>query len=80
MVKVIVGFVLGTAPGWLVAARLMPSPDDGRTNFLAIERGPLRALHAWVEQFRPWWGTDAETLKNYAGYLDTDGSPKEETS
>ena len=41
----------------------------GRTNFLALEREPLRRLQDWVEQFHPWWGTEAETLENYAGYL-----------
>ena len=41
----------------------------GRTNFLALEREPLRRLQAWTDQFRPWWGTEAETLENYADHL-----------
>ena len=62
-------------------AALVRRRKSGRTNFLAIERGPLRGLHAWVEQFHPWWGADAETLENYAGYLSNDPlSPKEEIS
>jgi DNA-binding transcriptional ArsR family regulator len=52
----------------------------GRTNFLAIERGSLRGLATWVEQFHPWWGTDAETLENYAAYLHNDPVPPEEAS
>jgi DNA-binding transcriptional ArsR family regulator len=41
----------------------------GRTNFLALERGPLLRLQAWVDQFRPWWGTEAETLENHAASI-----------
>jgi len=41
----------------------------GRTNFLALEREPLRRLAAWVEQFHPWWGTDEESLENYVAFL-----------
>lgn len=41
----------------------------GRTNFLALERGPLGRLQAWTGQFNPWWGTDGETLENYADAL-----------
>ena len=52
----------------------------GRTNFLALERGPLRRLQSWMEQFQPWWGTDAGTLENYAGYLDNDPTSTEEAS
>jgi len=41
----------------------------GRTNFLALERAPLRRLTTWVEQFHPWWGTEGESLETYAAYL-----------
>lgn len=41
----------------------------GRTNFLALTRGPLAELHSWVNQFQPWWGTDEESLANYADYI-----------
>ena len=61
-------------------AALVRRRKVGRTNFLAIERGPLRDLHAWVEQFHPWWGTDAETLENYAGSLSNDPGPTKEAS
>ena len=41
----------------------------GRTNILTLERAPLRLLQTWVEQFHPYWGTDAESLETYATYL-----------
>jgi DNA-binding transcriptional ArsR family regulator len=50
----------------------------GRTNYLALERGPLRRLQAWVDEFQPWWGTDGETLENYAGYLSNGPSTTKE--
>ena len=52
----------------------------GRTNFLALEREPLSRLQAWTGQFHPWWGTDAETLDNYAGALGRDPPSSEEAS
>ena len=44
----------------------------GRTNFLALERGPLRELQQWVDQFHPWWGTEGESLENYAARISKD--------
>lgn len=41
----------------------------GRTNYLTLEREPLRRLTTWVEQFHPWWGTEGESLETYARYL-----------
>lgn len=52
----------------------------GRTNFLALERGPLRRLRAWMERFQPWWGSDAESLENYAEYLSRDPTLTKESS
>ena len=50
----------------------------GRTTFLALEREPLSRLQAWTGQFHPWWGSDGETLENYADALRPDPpSPKE---
>ena len=52
----------------------------GRTNFLAIERRPLGQLQAWTAELQPWWGTDGETLVNYADSLGRAPRPtKEET-
>ena len=52
----------------------------GRTNFLAVERAPLQRIQGWVEQFQPWWGTDAESLENYAEYLRKDPTMPKESS
>ncbi len=52
----------------------------GRTNFLALEREPLRRVQAWMGQFHPWWGTDRESLENYAHYLSNNPTTTEETS
>ncbi len=52
----------------------------GRTNFLSIERDPLRRLQAWVDQFHPWWGTDGESLENYAEHLDPEPTTRKERS
>ncbi len=41
----------------------------GRTNYLAPNRKPLRDLQKWVTEFNPHWGSERETLKNYAQYL-----------
>jgi DNA-binding transcriptional ArsR family regulator len=52
----------------------------GRTNFLALERGPLGRLQTWTGQFNPWWGTDGETLENYADALNREPPSTEEAS
>jgi DNA-binding transcriptional ArsR family regulator len=41
----------------------------GRTNYLALNRNPLRDLQKWVGEFNPHWGNERETLENYARYL-----------
>jgi DNA-binding transcriptional ArsR family regulator len=41
----------------------------GRTNFLALNRKPLRDLQEWVGGFNPYWGNEKETLENYARHL-----------
>jgi DNA-binding transcriptional ArsR family regulator len=41
----------------------------GRTNFLALNRKPLRDLQKWVGGFNPYWGSEKETLENYARHL-----------
>ncbi len=42
----------------------------GRTNFLTLNRASLRGLQDWVMQYHTYWGSDKETLENYAEYLD----------
>ena len=41
----------------------------GRTNFLTLNRASLRGLQEWVMQYHPYWGSNEETLENYAQYL-----------
>jgi DNA-binding transcriptional ArsR family regulator len=64
----------------LEEAALLSRRKLGRTNFLALEREPLGRLQAWTGQFHPWWGTDAETLENYAEALRRDPSSSKEAS
>jgi DNA-binding transcriptional ArsR family regulator len=52
----------------------------GRTNFLALERVPLRRLATWVDQFHPWWGTEGESLETYVEYLSKGTETTEESS
>jgi DNA-binding transcriptional ArsR family regulator len=47
----------------------------GRTNFLALNRNSLRVLQDWLSQYHAYWGTNEETLENYAEYLKKE--PKE---
>lgn len=63
----------------LEGAAMVRRRKVGRTNFLALQREPLRRLQAWMEQFHPWWGTEGETLENYADYLGDQPTTKEET-
>ena len=60
-------------------AELVIRKKIGRTNFLALNRAPLRGLQAWVQKFHPYWGDERETLDNYARCLgptlDEEGQP-----
>ena len=42
----------------------------GRTNFLAFNRESLRSLQDWLMQYDTYWGSNKETLENYAQYLE----------
>lgn len=42
----------------------------GRTNFLTLNREALHGLQDWLMQYHTYWGSNAETLENYAQYLD----------
>lgn len=50
-------------------AALIRRRKIGRTNVVALQRAPLRRLQSWVDQFHPDWGTDDESLDNYADHL-----------
>ena len=41
----------------------------GRTNFLALNRESLRGIQDWLRQYHTYWGSNEETLENYAQYL-----------
>ncbi|MBI3158147.1 MAG: winged helix-turn-helix transcriptional regulator [Chloroflexi bacterium] len=41
----------------------------GRTNFLALNRKSLIRLQDWANQYHAYWGSDEETLENYAQYV-----------
>ncbi len=60
----------------LEKAGMVTRRKTGRTNYLSLNRTPLRDLRGWVDQFQPWWGTDAESLDTYTAYLDRE--PEEE--
>ena len=63
----------------LEEAGMVQRKKIGRTNFLALRREPLMRLQAWTEEFQPWWGTDADSLENYAEYLSKGPSTTKET-
>ncbi len=42
----------------------------GRTHFLTLNRRSLRGLQEWLMQYHAYWGSDEETLENYAKYLE----------
>ena len=58
-------------------ARMIRRRKSGRTNFLALEREPLRLLQSWIEQFNPYWGDESESLENYITYLNSTPTTKE---
>lgn len=41
----------------------------GRTHFLTLNRESLRGLQDWLMQYHAYWGSNKETLENYAQYL-----------
>jgi DNA-binding transcriptional ArsR family regulator len=53
-------------------AGLIRRKKIGRTNVLALNRQSLRVLQDWLSQYHTYWGSDDETLENYAQYLDRD--------
>jgi DNA-binding transcriptional ArsR family regulator len=61
----------------LEAAGMVRRRKTGRVTFLALQRSPMRRLKTWVDQFDPEWGTDEESLHNYAGYLQNPQLKKE---
>lgn len=56
--------------GVLESSGLVRRKKVGRTNFLALNRGTMRRVQDWVGQYRADWGTDDESLENYAATID----------
>lgn len=50
----------------------------GRTNFLTLNRESLRGLQDWLMQYHTYWGSEEETLENYARYLSREPLEKKE--
>ena len=54
----------------LEEANLILRKKIGRTHFLALNRTALKGLQDWLMNYNTYWGNDAETLENYAEYLE----------
>ena len=50
----------------------------GRTNYLTLNRHSLKGLQNWLMQYHTYWGSDEETLENYAQYLSSSKPIKKE--
>jgi DNA-binding transcriptional ArsR family regulator len=50
----------------------------GRTTFLTLDRASIRSLQAWLGEFHAYWGTEKESLENYATFLASDPSIEKE--
>jgi len=44
----------------------------GRTNVLTLDRSSLRGLQNWLAQYHAYWGSERETLDNYARFVGTE--------
>jgi DNA-binding transcriptional ArsR family regulator len=64
--------------GILEDAGLVARRKSGRTNFLALQRTPLRILQEWVQGFNPHWGDDRESLDNYIDHINQQPTTTEE--
>ena len=62
----------------LEKARLIIRKKIGRTNFLTLNRNSLRGLQDWLNQYHTYWGSNEETLENYAQYLGKKNTTKKE--
>ena len=48
----------------------------GRTNFITLNRESLRGLQDWLMQYHTYWGSNEETLENYAQYLSRENNKR----
>jgi DNA-binding transcriptional ArsR family regulator len=57
----------------LKTAELVLEKKIGRTHYLTLNRESLRTLQNWLMQYHTYWGSNEETLENYARYLEKEG-------
>jgi DNA-binding transcriptional ArsR family regulator len=50
----------------------------GRTQFLTLNRESLRCLQDWLLQYHTYWGSNEETLENYAQHLARENTKNKE--
>lgn len=51
-------------------AKLLQRKKSGRLNFLALNRDAFTLLRQWLDGYHSYWGTNAETLKNYIQWIE----------
>jgi DNA-binding transcriptional ArsR family regulator len=56
-------------------AELVIEKKIGRTHYLTLNRESLRTLQNWLLQYHTYWGSNEETLENYAKYLKKEKNP-----
>ncbi len=61
----------------LKSADMIIRKKVGRTNILTFNRETMYALQEWFSQFHAYWGSNEETLENYAPYLERVEQKKE---
>ena len=62
----------------LEKADLILRKKIGRTNILTLNRDSLRGLQDWLMQYHTYWGSNEETLENYAQYFGREETKKKE--
>ena len=53
-------------------AGLVTRRKTGRTTFLTLDRSSMRGLQRWLARFHTYWGSEDESLANYADHLTRD--------
>jgi DNA-binding transcriptional ArsR family regulator len=53
----------------LETAGLVTRKKTGRTTYLTLDRHSMRSLQQWLAQFHTYWGSEDESLANYADHL-----------
>ena len=50
----------------LEIAGMVTRVKSGRSTFLTLNRGSMRGLQGWINQFKAGWDGGSESLENYA--------------